>query len=89
MKALEELGFRIRSERIAQERKQKELAAQAAVSKDALSSLEHGRPVTTETLAKILDALGYGEALENVVPAPVISPIDLQKLEGKKRQRVR
>lgn len=89
MEALNELGSRIRSERIAQEKKQSELAALAAVSRDALASLEHGRPVTTETLAKILKALGYGEALKNVVPAPVISPIDLQKLEGKKRQRVR
>ena len=89
MKELKQLGIRIRRQRIAKSLKQKELASIAAVSSDALSSLENGRPVTTETLARILNALGFQEALENMLPAPVISPIDLQKLEGKQRQRVR
>jgi transcriptional regulator with XRE-family HTH domain len=84
-----ELGTRIRRERIARSLKQKELAAMAAVSVDTLSALENGRPVTTQTLSRVLDALGYGEALENLLPPPVVSPIDLQKLEGKQRQRVR
>ena len=89
MKQLDELGERIRRERIAQGHKQSELAVMAAVSADTISSLENGRPVTTETLATVLQALGHKEALENVLPPPVISPIDLQKLEGKQRQRVR
>ncbi len=89
MKILDELGTRIRRERIAHRLKQKELAAKAAVSVDTLSALENGRPVTTQTLAQVLGALGYGEALENVLPPPVVSPIDMQKLEGKERQRVR
>ncbi len=89
MKQLNELGTRVRRERIARNLKQKELAAMAAISQDALSSLENGRPVTTQTLAKTLHALGYRDALENLLPPPVVSPIDLQKLEGKQRQRVR
>ena len=84
-----ELGARVRRERMAQSLKQKVLAAKAAVSVDTLSALENGRPVTTQTLARVLAALGYGEALGNVLPPPVISPIDLQKLAGKQRQRVR
>ena len=89
MKEVKLLGERVKRERIAQGFKQKELAAKAAVSADALSSLENGRPVTTKTLARVLKAMGYGEALENLLPPPVPSPIDLQKLEGKQRQRVR
>lgn len=89
MKDLIELGTRIRRERIARSLKQKELAARAAVSVDTLSALENGRPVTTQTLSRVLDALGYGEALENLLPPPVVSPIDLQKLEGRQRRRVR
>jgi len=89
MNEIESLGTRVRRERIAQGVKQKELAAKAAISADALSSLENGRPVTTQTLARVLKALGYNEALENLLPPPVVSPIDLQKLEGKQRQRVR
>jgi len=89
MKAICELGNRVKRERIALGLKQKELAAKAAVSVARISALENGRPVTTQTLAQVLSALGYRDALENVLPPPVVSPIDLQKLEGKQRQRVR
>ena len=83
------MGIRVRRERIAHGLKQKELAAKAAVSVDTLSALENGRPVTTQTLAQVLAALGYQDALAEVLPPPVVSPIDMQKLEGKQRQRVR
>lgn len=89
MKSLLELGERIQRERIAQEKKQEDLAAEAAVSRRTVIKLENGDPVTTRTLQSVLAALGYGDALENLLPPPVVSPIDLQKLEGKKRQRVR
>lgn len=89
MDAIIDLGQRIRYERIAQGIKQADLADQAAISVDTLSSLENGRPVTTATLARVLAALGHGTALADVLPQPVISPIDLQKLAGKQRQRVR
>ena len=89
MKEIVALGRGVRRERIALGLKQKELAAKAAVSVDTLSALENGRPVTTQTLAQVLAALGYGEALANVLPLPVVSPIEMQKLEGKQRQRVR
>jgi transcriptional regulator with XRE-family HTH domain len=89
MKELKELGARVRHQRVAQGLKQQELAAKAAVSADALSTLENGRSVTVESLARILQALGFREALINLLPAPVPSPIALQKLAGKERQRVR
>ncbi|MFV1995331.1 MAG: helix-turn-helix domain-containing protein [Verrucomicrobiales bacterium] len=89
MRELNELGTRVRRERIAQGFKQKALAAKAAVSSDVVSALENGRAVTTVTLARVLRGLGQDEALENLLPPPVVSPIDLQKLEGKVRQRVR
>ena len=89
MKELAELGQRVRRERIARSLKQRALAAKAAVSADALSALENGRPVTTQTLARVLLALGYKGALAELLPPPVVSPLDLQKLQGKQRQRVR
>jgi len=89
MKELTELGTRVRHQRVAQGLKQQELAAKAAVSEDALSTLENGRSVTVESLARVLQALGFRDALINLLPAPVPSPIELQKLAGKKRQRVR
>ncbi len=89
MKELEELGSRVRRQRVAQGLKQQELAAKAAVSKHVLSALENGRSVTSESLARVLQGLGFREALINLLPAPVPSPIELQKLAGKERQRVR
>jgi transcriptional regulator with XRE-family HTH domain len=79
----------VRQQRIAQGLKQQELAAKAAVSADALSALENGRSITVESLARVLQALGFRESLINLLPAPVPSPIALQKLAGKERQRVR
>ncbi|MDB6115309.1 MAG: family transcriptional regulator, partial [Lacunisphaera sp.] len=64
-------------------------AGKAAVSEDALSALENGRSVTVESLARVLQALGFRDALLNLLPAPVPSPIQMQKLAGKVRQRVR
>ena len=89
MKELKELGARVRHQRVAQGLKQQELAAKAAVSEDALSALENGRSVTVESVARVLQALGFRDALTNLLPAPVPSPIALQKLAGKERQRVR
>jgi transcriptional regulator with XRE-family HTH domain len=89
MKELEELGERVRRHRIALGIKQKDLAGKAAVSLDVISSLENGRSVGTISLARVLRGLGLRDALADMLPAPAVSPLDLQKLAGKQRQRVR
>ncbi len=89
MNELIELGVRIRRERLQRNLKQRELADRAAVSADSLSSLENGRPVTTATLARVLRALGHAGALAELLPPIAPSPLDLQRLAGKQRQRVR
>lgn len=88
MKELVELGIRIREARIAIGLKQQELADRAAISADTVSALENGRSVSTEKLARILRELGYSDLLENLLPEPVVSPLDLQKMAGKPRRRV-
>jgi len=89
MKELIELGKRVRHCRIATELTQRELSDRSAVSLDSLSALENGKPITTETLARILRGLRVSNQLENLLPPPTISPIDMQKLSGKQRKRVR
>lgn len=84
-----ELGNRVRKYRIAMGVKQKELAEKAAVSLDVISALENGRSISLESLTRILRGLGLRDALVEMLPAPTISPLDLQKLAGKERQRVR
>jgi len=89
IKELEDLGERIRRQRIQMGLKQRELAAKAAIGVNVLLAAENGRSITTESLVRILRALGNSEALVNILPPPMVSPIDLQKLAGKQRQRVR
>ncbi|MCB1233230.1 MAG: hypothetical protein KDN19_23505 [Verrucomicrobiae bacterium] len=84
MRELEQFGERLRRERIAQNHRQADLAALAA-----LSSIENGRPATTQTLVRVLAALGFKNAFSKMLPKAVPSPIEPQKLEGKQRQRVR
>ena len=86
---LKELGTRLKRERIASELKQTDLAARAALSFHTVAAAERGQPVTTESLARILAALGYDGALVNLLPEPSLSPLDLRKLKGKERERVR
>jgi transcriptional regulator with XRE-family HTH domain len=89
MKEIEELGIRVRRQRVANRLTQEALAAKAAVGLNVVKALENGRSITVESLARMLQALGFGDALINLLPAPVPSPIELQKLAGKERQRVR
>lgn len=89
MNELKELGSRVREARIAAGYKQQELADRAAISADTISSLENGRPVSTEKLARVLGVLGFRDLLANLLPEPVVSPLDLQKMSGKPRRRVR
>ena len=83
------LGEQIRKHRIQLELKQRELADRAAVSLTSIGQLERGKPVTTTTLARVLKVLGFSDALKTLVPPPPVSPLELQELAGKERQRVR
>ncbi|MEM1158218.1 MAG: helix-turn-helix domain-containing protein [Verrucomicrobiota bacterium] len=89
MKELIELGSRAERERIAQNLRQTDLAEKAAVALNGVRRLEKGQPVRTDTLVRILNALGFQDALPSLLPKPVISPLDYRKLQGKTRKRVR
>ena len=89
MKELEALATRARNERISQELRQTDLAEKAAVALNAIRHLETARPIRTDTLARILIALGQEGALSDLLPEPVASPLDFKKLQGNDRKRVR
>ncbi len=86
---LKEVGQRVRYLRISANLKQAEIAAKAAVSLDTVGSIEKGRSVNSESLFRVLKALGHEDALLRALPEPTISPVQLAKLKGKERQRVR
>lgn len=82
-----ELGIRIKRNRLLKNYTQQELADRAGLGKSTLQKLEYGSSVTIKTLVQVLRVLKELDALDNFIPEPGISPIELQKLKGKSRIR--
>ena len=81
------LGERISRQRLNQNITQAELAKRAGMARIVVGRLENGLGCKLENLIRILRALGLIEQLEVFLPEPGLSPIQLAKLKGKKRQR--
>lgn len=84
------LGGNIRNLRVQKNLDQKELASQSGASLTAVRRLETGKPVTTETLIRVLRTLGKTAWLDALAPAIDINPLHMAKMAAKTpRQRVR
>ncbi len=81
-----ELGSRIKSLRLRRNITQKELAEATAVSLNSIKSLESGRGKLS-TLIAVLRELSALHELDHLIPEAAISPLQLAKMQGKKRQR--
>ena len=81
-----ELGRRLKQARLNANLTQVEVANLAGVSRKVLLNAEKGK-VQLESLVAIMVALNLAEQLDRFLPQPEISPIQLAKLQGKKRQR--
>ena len=79
------IGQRIKETRITQE----ELATASGVSPLTVANIEKGKSVSLLLFISVLRSLGLLENLEQLVPEIRVSPIELKKLQGKKRYRVR
>lgn len=84
---LGELGTRLARTRLERNLTQRELAEQAGVERKSLQRIEAGEPVKLTSFVRVLRALGLLDALEELVPAPTPSPIELLKLHGRERRR--
>ena len=84
---LGELGSRVQRARLAQNTTQVALAEQAGVSRTVIQGIESGHPSTTESLVRILRALGRLDHLDAFLPEPGLSPIQLARLKGQERRR--
>jgi putative transcriptional regulator len=82
----EELGERLKQARLNADMTQVEVAEQAGISRKAVLNAEKGK-VQLEILIAIMGALRLTGQLNNFLPAQEISPIQLAKLQGRKRQR--
>jgi len=81
-----ELGRRIKALRLRKNLTQKELAQAAALSLNAIKSVESGRGKLS-TLIAVLRELGALDHLDKFIPEISISPLQLAKMQGKERER--
>lgn len=84
---LREVGARLRALRLQQNLRVKDLAAGAGVSSRTIDRLEAGRNVGTENLVRVMRGLGRLQAFEALIPVPEVSPYDVERLQGRVRQR--
>jgi transcriptional regulator with XRE-family HTH domain len=86
---LRELGARLRGYRLQQNVTTAELALRAGIGIATAARAETGRNTSVETLVKILRALGRLDALDAILPPPLVSPIQLAARQGHQRRRAR
>lgn len=82
----EELGERLKQARLNRDLTQSEVAELAGVARKTVINAEKGK-VQLDIFIAILQALGLTEQLNLFLPKQSISPLQLAKLQGKKRQR--
>ncbi|MBN8430424.1 helix-turn-helix transcriptional regulator [Microbulbifer salipaludis] len=82
----EVLGHRLKQARLNRDLTQLEVAERAGVSRKAVLNAEKGK-TQLEVLVAILQALDLTAQLDKFLPPQPPSPIQLAKLQGKRRQR--
>ncbi|VUD56301.1 hypothetical protein TDB9533_01954 [Thalassocella blandensis] len=83
---IQELGQRLKQARLNADLTQVEIAELAGLSRKAVLNAEKGK-AQLEVFVAILQALNLTDQMENFLPSQEISPLQLVKLQGKKRQR--
>lgn len=82
----EELGERLKQARLNQNLTQSEVAEFAGIARKTVINAEKGK-AQLDIFVAIMQALSLTEQLDLFLPKQPISPLQLAKLQGKKRQR--
>lgn len=82
----ERLGERLQLARLNQDLTQAQVAEQAGVSRKAVINAEKGK-ASLEVFVALLQALNQVSQLDQFLPPQTVSPLQLAKLQGKRRQR--
>jgi putative transcriptional regulator len=82
----EEIGERLRQARLNRDLTQADIAVLAGVARKTVLNAEKGK-VQLDILIAIMDALDLTDQLDLFLPKQAVSPLQLAKLQGKKRQR--
>ena len=81
-----EIGHRIRSLRLRKNLTQQQVAQATALSLNTIKALESGKGKLSSIIA-VLRELGMLDDLNSFIPEISVSPLQLAKRQGKKRQR--
>ena len=84
---LKEIGLQIKSHRLRKNFTQEALAAKAGVNRVTIGEIEKGRSSSLLTFVQVLRAIGKLEIFNHLLQENIISPIQFEKLEKKKRKR--
>lgn len=84
---LTEIGHRLRDIRLYKNYTQSDIATRAGVNVTTVGKAERGDAVSMMNFIAILRALKLLDNLEMLVPQQSVSPMELLKLQGKKRTR--
>ena len=84
-----ELGIRIARRRIELGMTQARAASQAGVGKRTIERIEAGADTQLSTLIRLLYVLDLTERLDQLIPAAVVSPMEMLKNRRKPRKRAR
>ena len=86
---LEKLGEFIQQNRLQQNKTQQEIATAAGINRSTLVQIENGGGGTLLTIIQVLRALGQLQLFRDFEVRQQFSPLQLAKLEQKKRRRAR
>lgn len=81
------IGEYIRHHRLAQNKTQAKIAEIAGVNRWTINQIEKGKPITLISLIQVLRALDQLQVFDPFKIETQISPLELARLEKKKRQR--
>ncbi|SFR34062.1 Helix-turn-helix [Robiginitalea myxolifaciens] len=84
---LKELTSRLRQRRLNLNMTQEQVAERSGLHIQTIKNLESGRNASLQTVIQILRVYGDLEGLDQFLPDPGLSPIQLLQLKGKERER--
>ena len=87
IEVMQELGARLRAYRLQRNIPVEVVAQRARLNRNTVLNAEAGKNPRLGTIVRLLRVLGRVEALENFLPAPTISPLQLIKHGDRPRRR--
>jgi len=82
-----QIGDFIKNIRLQRNLTQSQVAIQSGLNRSTISEVENGRPASFMSFIQILRTLGQLELLDVFTVVPGISPLQMAKIEAKKRRR--